>query len=51
VLTLLSASRVHLVNSYGYQRDRREVYGSNIVRLIMAPITGGIRTRLVPRGI
>lgn len=48
MLTVLSRSLTHLVNSYGYQCRRCEVYGSNTSRLVIAPISGGIRTRLVP---
>ncbi|MFE1826488.1 hypothetical protein [Streptomyces yangpuensis] len=48
VLTVLRTSLEHRLISYGNQCSRWEVYGVNSSRLLIAPISGGIRTRLLP---
>ncbi|WP_199884409.1 hypothetical protein [Streptomyces sp. CB02488] len=48
MLTVLLASFEHRVISYGNQCSRWEVYGLNSSRLVIAPISGGMRTRLLP---
>jgi hypothetical protein len=45
---VLSTSREHRVISYGDQWSRREVWGLNSSEPAVAPISGGIRTRLLP---
>ncbi|MFJ9455294.1 hypothetical protein ACIRST_09470 [Kitasatospora sp. NPDC101447] len=48
MLTVLRFKFGHLVISYGNQCSRYDVYGVNSCRLLMAPISAGIRTRLLP---
>lgn len=50
VLTRVRVTCSHLVISYGNQCRQREVYGSNSSKLVMFPISGGIRTRWLPFG-
>jgi hypothetical protein len=48
VLTVLHLRLLHLVSSYGSQCSRADAYGSKTSRLVIAPISGGSLTRLLP---
>ena len=48
MLTRLRASRMHYAISCGNQFRQCDLYGSNSSKLVMSPISGGIRTRWLP---